>query len=146
MSEIDIYDPLITGTKGLVFIGDKILVYQRDDKTDKFPLKLDLPGGGQENNETPFQTFSREVREEFGLTIGHEDIVYARKYESSLEPGKFGYFVAAKLPANAELQIVFGNEGTEFLLLNVNDYVSRKDAWPVFQKRTVDYLNSSNTD
>ena len=36
------------GAKGIVFINKKMLVYRRDNKTDSFPLYIDLPGGGRE--------------------------------------------------------------------------------------------------
>ena len=57
------------GAKGLVYIGNEILVYRRDNNTNSEPLKLDLPGGGRDGNESAFETFSREVMEEFGLEI-----------------------------------------------------------------------------
>ena len=31
------------GAKGLVFLGDKILTYRRDNKTSNKPLCIDLP-------------------------------------------------------------------------------------------------------
>ena len=47
------------GVKGLIFIGNKILVYRRDNNTDSFPLYIDLPGGAKELGESPFETFKR---------------------------------------------------------------------------------------
>lgn len=136
------YDPLASGSKGLIYIGDKIIVYRRDNKTRTYPLQLDLPGGGPEINETPFETFRREVKEEFGLNITPEAIEYAQKYDSTLHIGKFGYFAVAKLPADAESNIVFGDEGTEWCLMEPTEFVARDDAWPMLQDRTQHYLDS----
>ena len=68
------YDPNTIGSKGLVFIDDKILVYRRDGNTTFRPHELDLPGGAPEGKETPFETFKREVKEEFNLDISKEDL------------------------------------------------------------------------
>lgn len=142
MEELFRYDPLSAGTKGLVFIGDDALLYRRDERAKQFPLHLDVPGGGPEAKETPFATFQREVKEEFGLEINKNDIVYARKYPSVFEKGKFGYFTVAKLPKEAKKLITFGDEGLEYLLMPVEQYLARKDAWPVYQDRAADYIKS----
>jgi 8-oxo-dGTP pyrophosphatase MutT (NUDIX family) len=68
-------DPQSTSSKGLVFIGSKMLVIRRGANAPTYPLKADLPGGGQEPGETPFATFKREVKEEVGLDISDTDIV-----------------------------------------------------------------------
>lgn len=70
MQELFRPDPDTIGSKGLVFIGDALLVYRRDGNTTNHPHELDLPGGApiDENKpetETPFETFRREVKEEF---------------------------------------------------------------------------------
>ena len=51
----------------MVILGDKMLVYRRDLNTKKLPGYLDLIGGGREGEESPFDTFKREVKEEVGL-------------------------------------------------------------------------------
>ncbi len=143
MEEFYTYDPNSNGSKGLVFIGKKILVYRRDNNTKVYPLYIDLPGGGPEPKETPFETFRREVMEEFGLVINREDIMYVRKYESILEKGKFLYFPVAKLPSDVEPHIKFGNEGLEYMLMSLNEFVGLQDAWPVLQSCALDYINAT---
>ena len=140
MEDFYTYDPLSAGSKGLVFISDKILVYRRDGKTQQHPNELDLPGGGPEPGETPFETFRREVREEFGLAISRKDIIYVRKYPKILEKGKFVYFPVAVLSAESHKDIQFGDEGSEYLLMPAEEYTRRNDAWPVLQERTKDYI------
>ncbi len=133
------YDPQTMGAKGVVLIGDKVLCYRRDDKTDLYPLYIDLPGGGPEPGETPFDTFKREVKEEFDLEIKPEHIVYEKTYPSKIQKGKYAHFPVAKLPSSAEKDIKFGPEGLEYLLLSFEEFVSRKDVWPVLQDRAKDY-------
>lgn len=89
------YDPLASGTKGFVFIGDEMLVYRRDTKAKDHPLFLDLPGGGREGAETPFETFRREPFEEFHLTVAPRHVTYWRTYPSTRDPGKHGHYLAA---------------------------------------------------
>lgn len=43
-SDLYTIDPKSHGTKGLVYIGDKLLVYRRDTNTDVYPLCINLPG------------------------------------------------------------------------------------------------------
>lgn len=140
------YDTKSNGTKGLVYIGDRVIVYRRDNKTNLFPLHLDLPGGGPENKETPFETFRREVMEEFSLNIARENIKYAVRSPSSLYPDKYAYFCVAKLPKSYEEKIVFGDEGIEYMLMDINEFIEHKDGWPIFQLRAKDYLKSMNND
>lgn len=132
-------DPNTAGSKGLIFIGDSVVVYRRDDNTDDHPHQLDLPGGGPEQGETPFQTFQREAMEEFNLGLSEDDIIYVRQYPSVVRPGKFAYFPVAKLPESAMERIRLGDEGSEYLILSFEEYLSRTDAWDIFQDRSKDY-------
>ena len=136
------FDPLSTGTEGLVYIGDKLLVYRGDDKTTEWPLSIDLPGGGKENNETPFETFSREINEEFSLTITKSAITYSKRYPSTLNKCKFGHFAVAKLGVEQKQHIQLGSEGIESISMTQDDYLARKDAWPIFQERSAEYQKS----
>ncbi len=133
------FDPLSTGTKGLVYIGDEILVYRRDNNTSLWPLSIDLPGGGREDDETPFETFGREVYEEFDLTIPKDAIVYTKRYTSTIVEGKFGHFAVAKLGAEQKHHIRLGNEGIEYMIMTLPEYLDSNDAWPIFQERALDY-------
>ena len=129
------------GAKGLIFIGDKMIVYRRDDKTDYSPLCIDLPGGGREAEESPFDTFKREVKEEFGIDIEKDDVKYSCTIPSVMEPNKKSYFIVAKpLKVKAE-DIVFGDEGIEWFLMSPNEFITRADGIERQQKRVNNYLN-----
>ncbi|MFA6094655.1 MAG: NUDIX domain-containing protein [Candidatus Paceibacterota bacterium] len=129
------------GVKGLIFIDEKILVFRRDNKTNNFPLQIDLPGGGRENNESPFETFKREVKEEFGLIIEKTDVVFSKKYQSVLDSSKVAYFMVAKPLKILEKDIVFGEEGLGFMLMTPQEFLNLSDGVNKQQERVAEYLN-----
>lgn len=137
------FDKNTAGTKGLVFIGDKLLIYRRDRNTDVFPQYLDVPGGGPLTLETPYETFRREVKEEFDLDINKANMVYVKKYQSTKQQGKYEYFCVAKLSQECEARIMLGDEGYDYYLMSIDEYLGANDAWPVFQQRTKEYINST---
>ena len=52
------------GAKIALYLGDRLVVIQRDDRPDiPFPGFWDLPGGGREAGETPFECVRRECGE-----------------------------------------------------------------------------------
>lgn len=142
MIDNNVYERIdFNGSKGFIFIGKKLLVYRRDANVTNFPLMIDLPGGGKEGDETPFETFAREAKEEFGIEIRKENIVHSKAHQSIVEPWKQSYFFVAKLPQSEEASIVFGSEGTEFYLLEVDYYLSREDVIDRHKVRLRDYLS-----
>jgi 8-oxo-dGTP diphosphatase len=129
------------GSKGIIFIGEKIIVFRRDTKTNNFPLMVDLPGGGIEGKETPFETFARESFEEFGVVVIKEDVVYARQYPGVIDPRQSFFFVTK--PKNLiENDVVFGDEGLEWFCLDPREFISLSDGVPRQQERVQDYLSS----
>ena len=128
------------GVKGLVFIDEKILVYRRDNKTKSFPLCIDLPGGGKENNETPFATFKRELKEEFNLKLAESDVVYAKQYLSAMDESKESYFIVTKNLSAQKTDIALGNEGLEYYLMSVDEYLKLNDAIGRQQTKVEQYL------
>ncbi len=129
-----------SGAKGLVFIDDKILAYRRDAKTKVSPGCIDLPGGGREGNESPFETFEREVREEFGIQITQEQIIASFNQDSLIHPGTQSFFLVAKTSGIQARDIVFGDEGIEWMLLSPEEFIDRIDGIERQQKRVQKYL------
>ncbi|MEI6346236.1 MAG: NUDIX domain-containing protein [bacterium] len=128
------------GAKGLVFTGDKILVYRRDNKTSNSPLCIDLPGGGREGNESPFESFKREIREEFGIDVEKDEIEFSCTIPSVIEPDKKSYFIVAKTLKFKPEDVVFGNEGIEWMLMKPEEFIKRPDGIERQQKRVEKYL------
>ena len=70
-----------TGVKVALLVEKSILVVLRDNKPDiPWPNMWELPGGGREGIETPLECLQREVREELGLTLKEESIIWSRIY------------------------------------------------------------------
>lgn len=55
------------GVYGLIIRNDKIALIRKS--RGGYTGKLDLPGGGMEHNELPYETLVREVSEEIGATV-----------------------------------------------------------------------------
>ncbi len=131
------------GAKGIVFLGAEMLVYRRDTKTNNFPLCIDLPGGAREENESPFETFQREVMEEFGIQIEKDEIDFSCTIPSTIEPDKKSFFIVAKTSRFTPEDILFGNEGTEWMLMSTNEFIKRSDGIERQQKRVKNYLKGT---
>ena len=127
-----------SGAKLIVFIGSKVLVIRRDNRPDiPWPGYLDFPGGGREGGETPEACVIRETREEVGLVIAETQLIWKNPQEC--KTGR-SWFFAAQLPADAESQIIFGNEGTGWGLMSPARLMSRQDAIPHFKDQLQAFL------
>lgn len=60
----------------------EVLLHKRDDKTDVNPNKWGFFGGSSEGNETPVQTFIREMHEELGIRLLESEIIPLCDYEN----------------------------------------------------------------
>lgn len=133
-------DKEFAGAKLVLFIGAKLLVIRRDDKPGlPWPGYLDLPGGGCEAGESAMACVLRETREEVGLSLNKDQLVWRRFYPDDPTPA---WFFAAHLPAQAEADVVFGGEGQGWMLMEPQDYVAHAEAVPHFRLRVRDYLQS----
>lgn len=128
------------GAKGLVFLGDKILTYRRDFKTNKYPGCIDMPGGGREGNESPFETFKREVNEEFGININENDILFSCSFRSFDDPTKISFFITTKQLKYSEADVLFGDEGTGWQIMTPDEFIHRADGIDRQQMRVKNYL------
>lgn len=132
------------GAKGPIFICEKVLILQRDDNTKDYPFYIDLPGGGKENTESAFETFQRETKEEFGINIEKEDIVYAKLYMSDSQNNRESYFIVAKLNNFNDKDIVFGDEGFGYSLVSIEDYLKIKKIVPNQREKFLEYLRDKD--
>lgn len=83
------------------------VLQQRSLKARYFPGKWDVTGGGVRHKETPEETAVREVKEELGLTIDIQELVFLYKYrvEFEMKDGSIVYVFAA--PCDTSTGYVF---------------------------------------
>lgn len=60
----------------------EVLLHKRDDKTDVNPNKWAFFGGSSEDDETPVQTFIREMQEELSIKLVESEIIPLCDYEN----------------------------------------------------------------
>lgn len=89
--ELEISDFL--GCKIALFCGDKLLTILRDDKASiPWANMWELPGGGREGDESPFECVAREVYEELGIHLTEDCLLWSKIYPSMLFADKQSVF------------------------------------------------------
>ena len=141
--EIEISD--FTGCKIALFCEDRILTILRDDKENiPYPNTWELPGGGREGDESPFECAAREVYEELGIHLTEDCLLWTKVYPSMLFEGKESVFLVGKLTQEQFDKIVFGDEGQGYQLMNVKEFLSSSQVVPHLQERLKDYYKVSD--
>ena len=125
------------GAKLALFLGAQLVVIERDDSPGiAWPGCLDLPGGGREGRESAVGCVLREVREELGLVVPAEALVWRRYYAAPVR----AWFFAAHGPEEWAERIAFGDEGRGWSLMRPEDFVRHARAVPHFAERVGVYL------
>ena len=141
--EIEISD--FTGSKIALICGDEVLTILRDDKDDiPCPNMWELPGGGREGDESPFECAAREVYEELGIHLNEDCLLWGKIYPSVIFEGKQSVFMAGQLRQDQFDNITFGDEGQGYQLMNVEEFLSYSQVVPQLQERLKDYLKVSD--
>jgi 8-oxo-dGTP diphosphatase len=131
-----------TGAKLAALHDGGLLTYRRDRKPGiPFPGMIDLPGGGREGTESPTDCALRELAEEFGITVPAARVHYVRRYELSWYLPRPSFFLAVDLTAAEIAAVVFGDEGEDWRLLAVDEFLSHAEAIPHLQDRVMAYLD-----
>ncbi|MBX5325671.1 NUDIX domain-containing protein [Streptococcus cristatus] len=137
--EIEISD--FTGCKIALFCGDKLLTILRDDKASiPCPNMWELPGGGREEDESPFECAAREVYEELGIHLTEDCLLWSKVYPSMLFEGKESVFLVGKLRQEQFDSIVFGDEGQGYKLMGIEEFLGSDKVVPQLQGRLREYL------
>jgi len=124
------------GAKVALFLGDKLISTLRDDFDHiTYPNLWDLPGGGREGDETPFETVARELNEELGLPLPLDAVLWEAKFEANYKPGAWVAFFVARLPANTVTQVKFGDEGQRWALFDLPSFIALPNRVPSFGAR-----------
>ena len=141
--EIEISD--FTGCKIALFCGDKLLTILRDDKASiPWPNMWELPGGGREGDESPFECAAREVYEELGIHLNEDCLLWGKIYPSVIFEGKQSVFMVGQLRQEQFDNITFGDEGQAYKLMPIEEFLKSKQAVPQLQERLKDYLKVSD--
>ncbi len=126
------------GAKLTVFVGSRIITLQRDnDPKIAWPNHWDLPGGGRENGESPFDCVARETMEEVNLKLEPTDLLWARAYHSR---GHDRWFFVARLSEARAAPMQLGDEGQQIKMMTPDDYLTHPKAIPNFQNRMADWI------
>ena len=137
--ELEISD--FTGCKIALFCGDRLLTILRDDKASiPWPNMWELPGGGREGDESPFECVAREVYEELGIYLTEDCLLWSKVYPSVLYEGRYSVFMVGQLRQEQFDNITFGDEGQGHQLMNVEEFLSSSQAVPQLQDRVRDYM------
>ena len=130
-----------SGCKIALISDDKLLTILRDDiSTIPWPNMWELPGGGREGEETPFECVQREVFEELGLKLEETAIVWAKEYQGMLVPDETSIFMVGTITQEDFASIAFGDEGQTYQMMDVSQFLSDEKVVPQLQSRLSDYL------
>ena len=130
-----------SGCKIALLCNDKLLTILRDDiSTIPWPNMWELPGGGREDEETPFECVQREVFEELGLKLEEADIVWTKEYQGMLDPDKTSIFMVGTITQEECASIVFGDEGQAYQMMDVSQFLADDKVIPQLQDRMRGYL------
>ena len=141
--EIEISD--FTGCKIALFCGDRFLTILRDDKASiPWPNMWELPGGGREGDESPFECAAREVYEELGIHLNEDCLLWGKIYPSVIFEGKQSVFMVGQLRQEQFDNITFGDEGQAYKLMSIEEFLSSSQVVPQLQERLKDYLKVSD--
>ena len=140
--DIDISD--FTGCKIALFCGEELLTILRDDKDDiPCPNMWEVPGGGREGNESPFECAAREVYEELGIHLNEDCLLWSKVYPSMLYEGRQSVFMVGQLSQDQFDSITFGDEGQGYKLMSIEEFLASSQVVPQLQDRLIDYMESN---
>ena len=133
------------GCKIALICGDKVLTILRDDKDDiPCPNMWELPGGGREGNESPFECAAREVYEELGIHLDEDCLLWSKIYPSVIFKDKQSVFMVGQLRQEQFDNITFGDEGQDYKLMSIEEFLSSDKVVPQLQERLKDYFKVSD--
>ncbi len=130
-----------TGCKIALICDGQILTILRDDKEDiPWPNMWELPGGGREGNETPFECVAREIYEELSIQLSKADVIWFQIYPSMLDGNKKSVFLVGRLTQEQFESIIFGDEGQGYKLVSFEEFLTSDRVVPQLQERVREYV------
>ena len=130
-----------TGCKIALICDGQILTLLRDDKpTIPWPNLWELPGGGREGTESPFECAAREVYEELGIHLDEDCLLWSKIYPSVIFKDKQSVFMVGQLRQEQFDNITFGNEGQAYKLMLIEEFLTSSQVISQLQGKLRDYL------
>lgn len=119
-----------------MFVGRKLVTLLRDDSPDiPWPNCWDLPGGGREGDETPFQTVAREALEELSIVVTPNMVLWERGFVSASRPDHWHGFFVAQMAATQAQSISLGDEGQRWTMMNLDTFLAQPNRVTLFDER-----------
>lgn len=104
-----------------------------------FPAHWDLPGGGAEPDETPLECALRELDEEFGLRLPTGRLI-GHCFPGWNEPARLSWLFAGAITAAEIAAIRFGDEGQEWRMMALGEFLAHPRAVPHLRQRAAQVL------
>ena len=128
------------GAKLVLTHAGRLLTCRRDDfDWIPYPDHWDLPGGGAEPGESPIACALRELREEFGLELPPERL-RGRVFPAQARPDRVSWLFQGRLTPAEIAAIRFGDEGQEWRMMPVAEFIAHPRAVPHFRSRVAQVL------
>lgn len=131
------------GAKAAVFVGENLLVYQRDSHV-VWPDMWDFPGGGREGDESAFECLRRETYEEFGLWLVEDDVRWSRVFPAMDDPASDAWFFVVAVNRDHGAHIRFGDEGQQWALMPLPDVMNLPNLVPALRERLSLWLQTEH--
>ena len=117
------------GAKIAILRGEEVLTLLRDDRPGiPYPGQWDLPGGGREGTETPFETAARELLEELAVAIDPARVIYHVEEDGYSDPGTKVHFFVSRWEELSDAEICLGDEGQRWGWMSARAFTAREDA------------------
>lgn len=131
------------GTKVALVSKDKVLMILRDNKPDiNFPGMWDFPGGKREANEAPANVAVREIKEELGIDVADNKILWQGYFPATANHKETASFMVIDINKAQVDSIVFGDEGQKWLFMSFQEFFNHHNVVPGLKERLWAYLNS----
>jgi 8-oxo-dGTP diphosphatase len=131
------------GAKLALVRGDDLIVILRDNiPTIPWPGHWDFPGGGREGDETPLDCALRELREELSLVLPPDAICWEIAQPNAT--GKTTWFFVARVDDLDLSLLQLGNEGQEWRLMGINQYLDHELTIPSLRTRLLQWISEQN--
>jgi 8-oxo-dGTP diphosphatase len=131
------------GAKLALVRGDDLIVILRDDiPTIPWPGFWDFPGGGREGDESPLDCALRELREELSFDLDPALICW--EHVETDAKGELVWFFVARVDDLDLACVKLGDEGQEWRLMSINQYLSHELTIPSQRTRLLQWISDKN--